>query len=68
MAYLAVDLKPDIALSTTLDDRTNRHETDDEGLPFLDVNHHLLADIRTGKEVSRRHDAGTLMSSQKTDE
>ena len=55
--YLAVDLEPDITLSTTLDDWTNSHETDNEGLALLDVDHHLLPNIRTGKEVASRHNA-----------
>lgn len=57
MSYLAVDLEPDITLGATLDDWTNSHETDDESLALLDVDHHLPPNIRTGKEVPSWHNA-----------
>lgn len=54
--YLAIDFEPDVALSTALNDRTDRHEADDERLALLNVDHHLPANIGATKEVARRDD------------
>ena len=54
--YLAVDLEPDITLSTTLNYWANSHKADDEGLALLDVDHHFPSYVRPGKEEASRHD------------
>lgn len=59
--HLAVDLEPNVALGTTLDDRANRHEANDEGLALLNLDHHLLPDVRTTKEEASGNDAGTCV-------
>jgi hypothetical protein len=54
---LAVDLEPNITLSLALNERSDGHETDDEGLALFDGDVHLLTDIGTAKEVAGRNDA-----------
>ena len=54
---LAVDLEPDIALSTTLNHGADSHEADDERLALLDGNVHLLADVGAAEEVASGNDA-----------
>lgn len=49
--HFSVHLKPHIALSTTLDDRTDGHQADNEGLTLLDGDVHLLSDIWASQEV-----------------
>jgi hypothetical protein len=49
--YLPIDFKPNISLSPTFNHWTDSHQADNEGLPFLNGDMHLLSDIRTPEEV-----------------
>jgi hypothetical protein len=60
--YLSVNLEPNITLSAAFDDRSDSHETDDEGLSRLNRDMHLLANVRTPQEVARRNNTVTEMS------
>jgi hypothetical protein len=50
-AYLAVHFEPNITLGFPFDHWADGHQTDDEGLPFLDGYMHLFSDFRTPQEV-----------------
>ena len=49
--HLSINLEPNIARGTALNNGTNRHETDDKGLTLLDGDVHLFADIWAAEEV-----------------
>ena len=53
---LAVDLEPNITLRAAFDNRAYGHQADDERLPLLDLDQHLLANVRPGEEVASRND------------
>lgn len=56
--YLSIDFEPNVALSTTFDNRANGHETNDESLSFLNRNMHFLPDIWTAQEITSGNDTG----------
>ena len=49
--YLAIDFKPNISLSFTLNHRTDSHQADNESLPFLDRDVHFFSNVWTPQEV-----------------
>ena len=59
--YLAIDFKPNISLSMAFDHRTDGHQTNDEGLSFLDRDVHLLPDIWTSQEVPSWNHADNVL-------